>query len=103
MYGWKNSGYIFGVFVSDKPVTPKRKEAWTHPITTIVVSPPEEQLKSGEPTKKFSFETWLDGPDIDSDEFDTDLEDDFPKGNFMMIQTIHETSVYTAYVKFEQI
>ncbi|XP_064606594.1 leucine-rich repeat-containing protein 74B-like [Liolophura sinensis] len=63
-----------------KPVTTERKEAWTQPITTIVVSPPEEPLGSEqEPTKKFSFETWLSGPDIDSDEFDTDLEDDFPK------------------------
>ncbi len=28
-----------------------------------------------------SLEEWLRGPHVDSDEYDTELEDDFPPGN----------------------
>ena len=38
------------------------------------------RLAKSEKTKQNSLKAWASGPEQDSDEYDTDLEDDFPPG-----------------------
>ena len=38
------------------------------------------RLAKSEKSKQDSLKAWIVGPEHDSDEYDTDLEDDFPPG-----------------------
>lgn len=40
------------------------------------------RMAKSEMEQSLSMKAWLEGPEHNSDEFDTDLEDDFPPGQF---------------------